>query len=148
MNSKRKILGIGIMVAGVIASVALYLYQKPADRVVTQDAEYSVNAIDIFNEFDANEAQANKKYLNKVVSVAGEVSDISAVDSIGINIVLTSENPLFGVSCQLPFGAPDSSVKVGDLVQITGLCTGKLMDVVLVRCRIEKTGKVKVNKNI
>ncbi len=148
MNNKRKILGIGIMVAGLIASVALYMYQKPADKVVTEEAEYSVNAVDIFNEFDSNEAQANKKYLNKVVTVAGEIADISAVDSVGINIVLISDNPLFGVSCLLPSGVPDSSLKIGDHIQITGLCTGKLMDVVLVKCRIDKTEKVKVNKNI
>lgn len=146
MNRKRQILGIGIVVAGVIASIALYLFQKPSENVVSDDAEFSVNAVDIFSEFESNEAKANRKYLNKVVSVAGEISDISAVDSVGINIVLNSKNPLFGVSCQLPWGAPDSSVKVGDVVQITGLCTGKLMDVVLVKCRIEKTDKARDHK--
>ena len=144
MSYKRKILGFGIIIAGIVACLGLYLFQKPAERVITQDAEFNVKATDIFNEFDKNESLANKKYLNKIVSVKGEISDISAVDSVGINVMLTADNPLFGVSCQLPFGAPDSSLKVGDEVQITGLCTGKLMDVVLVRCRVEnKHEKVK-----
>jgi hypothetical protein len=144
MSKKRRIVGVGIIVAGILSCLALYMYQKPSEKVITQKAEFNVKARDIFNEFDQNESKANKKYLNKVVSVQGEISDISAVDSVGINIMLTADNPLFGVSCQLPSGAPDSSLKVGDRVQITGLCTGKLMDVVLVKCRVDgKNERVK-----
>jgi hypothetical protein len=144
MNTKRKVLALGIVVAGIIACAALYMYQKPSEKVTTDEAQFNVKAVDIFNEFDKNEAVANKKYLNKVVSVAGKIADITAVDSLGFNIILRADNPLFGVSCQVPSGSRDSSLKVGDQVQITGLCTGKLMDVVLVKCRVEnKSEKVK-----
>jgi hypothetical protein len=144
MNTRRRVVAVGIVVAGLIACVALYFYQKPSEKVISQQAEFNVMAVDIFNEFDKNEAVANKKYLNKVVSVAGKIADITAVDSLGINIILRADNPLFGVSCQVPSGSPDSKLKVGDQVKITGLCTGKLMDVVLVKCRVEnKSEKVK-----
>jgi hypothetical protein len=144
MNRNRKLLGAGIVVAGLIACLALYFYQKPSEKVISEQAEFNVKAVDIFNEFDKNEAVANKKYLNKVVSVDGKIADISAVDSLGINIILRADNPLFGVSCQVPSGSRDARLKVGDQVQITGLCTGKLMDVVLVKCRVEnKSEKVK-----
>jgi hypothetical protein len=118
-------------------TIAVYLYQKPVDRVVSDEADFEVTAVELFTAFDENEASANEKYVNKVITVRGVIEDISASDSLGLNIILASGSPMFGVSCQLPDVDESIPLKAGGEVTITGLCTGKLMDVVLVRCRIE-----------
>lgn len=134
---KKKII-IGLII-GIVAAVGagVFLYQQPSETVVNGRAAFVVDASQIFNEYNDDESVANQKYLNQVISVRGRVSDVSAMDSLGVNVVLATSNPLFGVSCQIPQPDETSSVKVGDQVTIKGLCTGKLMDVVLTRCLIE-----------
>src|SRR5688572_17209501 len=138
MTMKTQII-VGIMLLCALGvSTGIYMYQKPSEKIVTGEASYVVRAADLFNDFDNNEAVANEKYLNKVITVQGKVAEISAGDSLGVNIILASSNPLFGVSCQLPAGRSNNGINAGDEISVTGLCTGKLMDVVLVKCRVEK----------
>jgi hypothetical protein len=134
---KTKII-IGVIFIGVLAvSAGFFMYQKPSEKTVSAHAAYAVNAMQLFNEFNDDEPTANQKYLNQVLSVEGRITEISAVDSVGLTVFLETSNPLFGVSCQLPEGDKGRTLKRGDNVRIKGLCTGKLMDVVLVRCVLE-----------
>ena len=135
MKTKIMIGLIFIAVLGVCAG--FFMYQKPAERIVTSRADYTVPAIRLFDEYNNNESAADARYLNKIVSVEGRISEVSAMDSKGLTIMLESGTPLFGVSCQLPEGTGNRTLKRGELVKIKGLCTGKLMDVVLVKCVLE-----------
>jgi hypothetical protein len=140
---KTKII-IGLLFIAVLGiSAGFFLYQKPAEKTVSGKAEFETTAMQLFNEFDTDEALANKKYLNRIIAVRGTISEITAVDSAGLSILLETGNPLFGVSCQLSQAKGKSMLKRGQEVEIRGLCTGKLMDVVLVRCVIETDGKSK-----
>lgn len=134
---KAKVI-IGIVFIGVLAvSAGFFLYQKPSEKTVSSKAAYTVQALQLFNEFNDNETAANEKYLNQILLVEGRIADISAVDSVGLTILLETSNPLFGVSCQLPEGLGGKELKRGDHARIRGLCTGKLMDVVLTKCVLE-----------
>lgn len=129
---------IGIIFIGVIAvSAGFFMYQKPSEKTVGRKAAYTVQAMELFNEFNDHEASANEKYLNKILLVEGRIAEISAVDSVGLTILLETSNPLFGVSCQLPEGLGGRTLKRGENARIRGLCTGKLMDVVLIKCVLE-----------
>jgi hypothetical protein len=134
---KRKIIIGSIFIAALAISAGFFLYQKPSERIVSAKARYSLHATQLYDEFDRNESEANAKYLNTVVSVRGVISEISPVDDTGVTIVLESRNPLFGVSCQLPNGNKGEILRRGQEVQVKGLCTGKLMDVVLVKSIIQ-----------
>jgi hypothetical protein len=133
---KRIIIG-SIVVAVFALAVAVYQYQRRSKNTVDGDPAYTTTASELFKEFDANEDSANAKYLNKVILVRGEIVDMTPIDSANLNIVLGTTDPIFGVSCQLP-AANQNKLKVGESVNVKGLCTGKLMDVVLVKCVIEK----------
>lgn len=134
---KTKIIVGFLFLITLVFSFGVYMYFKPSEKVVLAEALYEVNAESIYREFSDNETEANKKYLNKVITVEGKVSEMLTIDSTGLNVTLSSDNPLFGVSCQLPMETIKTKLKIGDDVRIKGLCTGKLMDVVLVRCVIE-----------
>ena len=43
-----------------------------------------------------------------------------------------------GVSCEMQDTSGTENIKAGDSVTIKGVCTGVLMDVVLVRCVLAK----------
>lgn len=133
---KKKIF-LALFLAGIaIAGFLGYMYQKPAEKTVSGQAVYTLNASDLYAQFEENEAKANEKFLNQVVAVKGKISDIEKTDSLGINITLESEG-MFGVICEVTEGYENLSLKAGDSVTVKGLCTGVLMDVVLVKCLID-----------
>ena len=128
-----------VLVLGLIgAAFGIYQYNKPAAKTVRGTADYVVNAADLFAEFEQNEEAANQKFLNQVLQVNGRIADIGAPDAQGVTLTLATNHALFGVSCQITDAADVASLKVGDQVQVKGLCTGMLMDVVLTKCSIEK----------
>jgi hypothetical protein len=135
---KMKIVLSLVCLAVIGGSVGFYMYQKPSEQVVSAAAAYEVDAVNLFREYHEDEAKANRKYLNRVISVTGKITDVSAVDSLGINVVLETDDPMFGVNCQLPLGDEGHPLRSGEEVTVKGLCTGKLMDVVLIKCLIEK----------
>lgn len=135
---KKRIIFFGIILVAAVGAFAVYQYQKPSANVVTSVAEFEVTATDLFEQFDSNETEANAKYLNKVVEVTGRVASVQAADSTGVDIVLQTDNPMFGVNCNLPQLSISEAPKKGETIVVTGLCTGKLMDVVLVKCFIRK----------
>jgi hypothetical protein len=134
---KTKIIVAIAFVAVLGLSAGFFLYQKPAQTVVTGEADFSLEASTLFHEYNTNEELANQKYLNKIISVHGEVTDVT-VNAESISVTLGSSDPLAGVSCEIPVQGEKPIINAGDVVRIKGLCTGKLMDVVLTKCALEK----------
>lgn len=129
----KKILTI-IAVLGVIGiGVATYMWNKPHQNMSSASSDLAIAAPALFTAFDTNEAEADAKYLEKIVSVKGKVK---SVDVEGKKIVLESDDDMFGVICELDALTEHKRLdfKVGEEVRMKGICTGKLMDVVLVRC--------------
>ena len=71
--------------------------------------------------------------LNKVIEVTGMVQDILE-DTSGVTVTLQTASGIFGVKCQMDKNENTSGVGKGKQVKLKGICTGYLMDVVLVRC--------------
>lgn len=117
--------------------IANYFFNKPSARIVEGDADYQVDAHQLYAEFEEDEEKSNKKYLNKIVAVKGKVTDISEPDSLGFTVTLGT-NGMFGVSCEVADGEKAGFINVDDSITVKGLCTGKLMDVVLVKCIVEE----------
>lgn len=123
---------------GVIAAVSFGFYVfKPAEQTVTEKAAYYLQAKQLYGEFKKDETKATDKYLNKVIAIDGEVTDISMNENVGAIITLNANNK-YGVSCNIPHSNTALDLKIGDKITVKGLCTGKLMDVVLIKCTVEK----------
>ena len=136
----KKILIIGLIIALLGAAYGWYLFNKPVADLDHLDAVYTLNADDLFRQFENDEAEANKKYLGKIIEVQGKVRDLSIGDSGELNMVLASESEMFGINCGLSKLSQDKykNYKVGDSIILKGECTGVSMDVVLTRCVIVK----------
>lgn len=132
---------IAIVVVGLIGAIYGYTEynRKPADLSGAK-ADISVSAAQLFGEYSKDEKAANQKYLNKITTVSGVLKSIDKDHTGSISLSLDAGDPLAGVSCELDARhiADAEQVHVGDTVIVTGICTGMLTDVVLVRCSAQK----------
>ena len=133
MRNKKWVIGVAILV--VLGFVyGLYLYNKPVQAMNKLKPDYNLTADQLYNEFDENETVASENYLDKVIAVTGIVSGVEQSSDQVMSVRLKSDHPVFGVLCELESGKKKSDLSEGDEITFKGICTGKLMDVVLVRC--------------
>lgn len=132
------ITGIAILIGILVVSfVFIKMYNKPHTDVYKASPEYVLTAGEIISEFENDEQQANEKYLDKILQIEGVVSSISTYNG---NSVITLEAPgsIGAVICTME---PSQNKKIlglekGKEINIRGICTGFLMDVMLVRAVI------------
>lgn len=136
MNKKRII--IGILVLGIIGAFVGYkMYNKPHVDVSEASADITISANKILEEFSSDETTANSKYLEKIIEVKGEVLELKTVKGLGI-VTLKTNDDFGSVLCHLSEEATKkiNSLTQGQIISIKGICTGYLMDVILVKCEI------------
>lgn len=122
-----------IVLAGL--GFAYLQYNKGHRDTASETAAYSLQASGLFQEYETDEAAANQKYLDKLILVAGKVSGVTTADDSTTTLSLQTDDPLFVVSCQLLPREKEklAGITAGQEIKVKGICTGKLMDVVLVR---------------
>jgi hypothetical protein len=128
----KKILLSGSIII-VLAAIAIwfFIFYKPTHfkRNVANEQAIAVAAKDIVKAYQTSEANANTKYLNKTISVSGEVSDVKNDQDKNLTVTLKSEDPMSNVFCTLK--SPSEKPTVGSTITIKGICTGFLSDVVV-----------------
>jgi len=112
------------------ASFGLYMFNKPLESINSMSTDFSLTSDSLLGYFETNEELANKKYLDKVIEVSGEVDKIKK-EGEKMAVYLATENPMSNIITQ--FEKDDPSIKTGQSITVKGICTGYLMDVVLVR---------------
>ena len=125
------------LIAAIGAVTGFYMYNEPVKSTASKNADLVIQSEDLFAAFEKNEVEANGKYLDKVVSVVGTVSNISREDNYDV-ITLKTGDAMFGVVCKMEQGDDlKDKVKAGQRIKVKGVCTGMLMDVVMMRCIVE-----------
>jgi len=137
MNLKRA-LSAGIILLIICVASGLYLYNKPHKSVADLDASIQISADSLYNDYQNDENNANKKYLNKVIEVTGTISDIQNVNGSQI-ILLSASQSLGGISCRLFNNGNNKPItnKKNTTITVKGKCSGFLMDVDLVDCVVK-----------
>jgi hypothetical protein len=134
----KKILIYGLIAGLVIALIVfLYVFRKADTGGISKKADYIISVDSLLTLYTANEDSANKLFLDKIIQVKGEVAEISQ-DSTRFTVVLRNPDAMEGVSCSL---GDDQSGEVkklvkGKIIEIKGICAGKLSDVALNKCSI------------
>jgi DNA/RNA endonuclease YhcR with UshA esterase domain len=136
MKLKKIVLPLILLSVG-IAIVAYNLYNKPHIDVADVKADVIVTAENLFTEFSTDEATANAEYLDKIIQVKGSIQKLSIENGIAI-VTLKTEDDFGSVQCNLSTEAKNdfNLLKENELVTVKGICTGYLMDVVLVKSEI------------
>ncbi len=134
----KKILLALVILAGVGSFTAYKMWNKPHQNVVSAKA-IVMKAEDLLNAFKNDETAAGTEYINKVVGVTGNISNVKK-EGDQITLQIETSDPMSNVICNLDPSAKQGRVafKEGESVQINGICSGYLSDVILDRCVVIK----------
>jgi hypothetical protein len=107
-------------------------YNRTQKSTFDIDVFASTTATSLVKEFEVDETSANKKYNDQVISVKGIIHSIEITDSTQ-RIILKGETG--GVIGELEKSERKKTavLKAGDSLILKGVCTGFLMDVILIR---------------
>jgi hypothetical protein len=128
-----------------IAGLCLYgfvlrvLFSGPA----IAKADLSLTAKELTQAFDQNEAHSDSLYLHKALAVSGMIRTITDDGSGGFTVTMSGKTPGgTAVDCRLDTRENRrlDQLKAGDSIRLLGICVGRLGDVVLVQCIIDKRG--------
>ncbi len=139
MIRKTRIILINVVLIIVlaVAFIGVTLFNKPHINVSEQAPNLSVEAIKVLSDFQNDETKANSKYLEQIIQVTGVISELSLTKEKGV-ITLSGTDSFGSVMCHL--NAEENkkmeALKTGQTIAIKGICTGYLMDVILVKCVI------------
>lgn len=124
-----------IVVFGLIASV--YFYNKPHLDVENTKADYVLTAQNLIDEYQKNETVTNEKYSESIVQVSGKIMEISTLKGNGV-ITINDGSLKTSIICHMltSQNAQTISLKKGQEVVIKGICTGYLLDVIMVKCTL------------
>lgn len=113
-----------LVVAG--AAVVYFMWNKP-NRTVANEKGIEVTAAQLVKEYQENEQEANKKYLDKALQVTGAVSQLDKNQEGKTTVMLSSDDAMTGVLCTLKEEA--GTIAAGSTITIKGFCSGMLSDV-------------------
>ena len=117
-----------------VAGAAIYWYVATENFADTKDrkADFTVNAMEFIDEFEMNEKEANNKYINKIITVNGRVSEIEAVDTtVNVKFVDTASGSYVIFNFQEQHRDEAKTIKVGDSVSIKVSCSGGILSEIL-----------------
>ena len=135
---KIKKIIIGILILGILgAYVAFKIYNKPHVNVVKTSADIIISANKIIEDFSTDETSANTIYLDKIIEVKGVISEVKIEKEKGI-ITLKTNDDFGSVLCYLSEESTREirTLNEGETITVKGICTGYLMDVILVKAEI------------
>ena len=141
MKKKVKIIIVLILVIGTASAIYAYKeYNRGQKDLSKEKADLVVNATDLYKAFSDDETNANTIYLDKVVAVKGKVISGDKDAEGNYTVQLDAGSDMGVISCQMDpkYNADAAKLQAGNMVTLKGTCTGILMDVVLIRCVLEK----------
>ena len=134
-TKKFKILVGVLLLFGIGLFYIINLYNKPLKNIKKSSADINISAQQLLDDYQKDEILANKKYINNIIQISGEISNIK-IDNGNSIIVLKNINGESSVMCHMLAEENLSILKLKKNSQIIvkGMCTGYLLDVILVRC--------------
>lgn len=136
MNNKNIKILIGLIILmSIVILYALNLYNKPHLNVEKTEADLVINIHELLNDYKNDENLANGKYVDRVIQISGEISEINIENGNSI-IIFKDSTGTSSVMCHM---SPEENLKVlklkkdGEII-LKGICTGYLLDVMLIRC--------------
>jgi len=108
------------------AGVAIWFYTNKPNRTVADERGMEITAVQLVKDYQADEAAANTKYLDKVLQVSGTITEVSKNQEGKPTVLLSSEDAMTSVFCTLK---DEVSLTPGATISIKGFCSGMLSDV-------------------
>ncbi len=121
----KKILYSIIIIALLGAGAIWYIFSEKFSDTSEMKADFTVNALDLIDEFEKNDSLANKKYAEKMIVVNGMVSEVEAADTtVNLKMIDTTSGNYIIFAFQQQHREDAKKIKEGDQVSIKGSCSG------------------------
>jgi len=110
----------------------------PRRDLANEKAAYQLEAKQLISEFKSDENSSTTKYLDKAISVRGEIKSIRTLENHVV--VFSLEDAMEGVSCTVDsaesvrYAVQLEKFRIGSTAKFKGRCSGMLMDVQLINC--------------
>lgn len=132
----RKIL-LGLCALALLGGIVAYFqYNKKHRDIASEESSLKITSVALFGAYSTNEKEANALYLDKVISVTGEVSEKTDEENSKL-LVLKSDDDFFGVNASMENGEDIGNIEVGAQVTVKGRCTGgDDMGVIVTNCTL------------
>jgi len=131
----KKVLLVLLALSALGAGIGFYMFNKPLTSTQSMKTDHKIQSNALLTAFEENEVEANAKYLDKVIEMTGEIDKVEIKDE-KTSVYIATDNPLSSIIFQLE--QPLEDLSEGQVVTLKGICTGYLMDVVLVRAVLIK----------
>jgi hypothetical protein len=142
MKNRRFLFALVISCFIIALLIAYKTYHKPHRDISKAKADHEISADDLYDAYALDEAASDVKFLGKVISVTGEIETVT-VDQEGSTVIMlnAASAMMGGVSATMAAGSTsgDADFSAGDRIAVKCMCTGMLMDVILVDCTVEET---------
>jgi len=138
MKKYIKYVVIAFAVAIAAGAFGFYYVNKPKESIAHKDADIIISPQKLLEEFVTDEQTANTKYLDKIIEVSGKVTSKNQNGENKVTLLLYTGDPISNINCELnpKQSKKTSAIKEGSIVEVKGICTGMLTDIVLVDCII------------
>jgi hypothetical protein len=148
MKKKKIIRIVLVSLLVIVAFCGIYIYKeynRKLPKTENLSAHYDITATQLIKEFEENEVLANKKYLDKVLSLKGTIQNKETSGNGFVVSIKDDAAASSSVRCSIDSAyAPDiAGITDGTKITIKGICTGfnkdELLgsDVIMVRCLVE-----------
>jgi hypothetical protein len=128
---------VGATIVAVAGVFALMEYNRGVEGAASMEAAATVSATELLAAFTTDEAAATAQYVGtseQAVQVSGTIRAMEPSGDGKVTVILETGDPLAGVTCEFAEADVPGTWRSGADVTVKGICTGILMDVVLVRC--------------
>jgi hypothetical protein len=136
---KRLLVPVLLFLLITIAAVYYYVfvYSVQNHRNINKETAITIIADDLIQQYTDNEINANTTYLNKVLMIKGVLID-TATNQQG-NLTVTIGNPMSLSNVYITLNErPNYKLIINDSIQIKGVCTGLLSDVIINEAQVIK----------
>jgi hypothetical protein len=141
----KKIILLIVLIVIVAAGFYAYReYNRTNKDLKNLKADFAMDAAALIASFEKDSSSANKKYVDRLIAVSGNVK---AIDAQGnpVVIALGEAGQMSSVQCSMDstYVQEYKTIKEGDRLTVKGLCTGGRTeelfgtDVILNRCVLE-----------
>ena len=122
---KKLLLGLLIFFLS-LALGGFYAWNMSGGSVAKKDADHSLSASTLYQEYSSNEKKSNVKYIGKNIEVTGTISEMSQ-DQEGATVLMFIEpGQMEGVMCTIDKDQNTGSLALGQSIKVKAQCTGML----------------------
>jgi len=145
MNKWFRIIGILIVVGLIAAFLVWKLYiNKPHADIENTTASYSLNAQELWKQYNKELKLSDSLYTGKVIEISGNLSKIDKVDSLVYLVFVMEPDPDFGdktIRCEMlaKYNEEAAALIPNSPIRVKGYCSGyDQTDIKFTKCSVIK----------